>query len=278
MQWRSRLLVLVAPLAAASCSSPPGTAAGESAIAALPRAEIAVPALGLRLSYLHAGDPNGRRVIFVHGTPGDASGWGDFMLAVPPGHEYVAVDRPGFGESGPDGALVSLADQARAIEPLLVKRDGHWPILVGHSLGGPIVARVAADFPGQVEGLVIAAGSLDPSLEAIHWAQPIAATALVSAMLPRSLRNANAELMALKPELEALAPILSGITCPVILVHGTEDRLVPYANIAFIRARMTGTAPETITLQGQNHYLPWNSAPSIAAAIAKVASQSGSPC
>jgi len=64
----------------------------------------------------------------------------------------------------------------------------------------------------------------------------------------------------------------------VVLVHGTKDSLVPYANTDFIRARMVGAGPETMTLQDQNHYLPWNSAPTLAAAIARVASRNGPPC
>ena len=233
--------------------------------------------LGFRVSYLRRGDSRGRRVIFVHGTPGSAQGWADYLLNVPAGTEYIAVDRPGFGQSGPPDAVSSVADQAKAIAPLLVARGGNLPILVGHSLGGPIVAQVAADSPGKVAAVVILAGSLDPGLEQIHWAQPMGEWPGVRSMLPRAIRNANRELMALKPHLEALAPRLAELRCPVVIVHGTEDRLVPYANVPFMTRMMTGTRPQVIELPGRDHFLPWNEAEEVRRAIA-MATEAKQPC
>jgi pimeloyl-ACP methyl ester carboxylesterase len=233
--------------------------------------------LSFRVSYLRRGDSRGRRVIFVHGTPGSARGWADYLLNVPPGYEYVAVDRPGFGQSGPAGAVSSIADQAKALVPLLVKRGEERPILVGHSLGGPIVAQLAADYPRRVAALVILAGSLDPGLEQVHWAQPMGEWPGIRAMLPRAMRNANRELMALKPHLEKLAPRLAEISCPVVIVHGTKDKLVPYANVHFMKRMMTGTQPQLIRLGGRDHFLPWNEAGEVRRAIA-IAADMVQPC
>jgi pimeloyl-ACP methyl ester carboxylesterase len=90
--------------------------------------------------------------------------------------------------------------------------------------------------------------------------QHVGAWAPVSAMLPRVLRNANVELMALKPELEALATLLPRITAKVVIVHGTQDDLVPVANVPFMQAHLTGArCVKTVLLEGRNHFLPWNS-------------------
>ena len=253
-------------LAAVGCA-PPGPVAAEAATNAL-RAEMAVGApLFATLSYLHAGDHQGTRVILVHGTPGSATAWSDYLLSPPPGTEVLALDRPGFGRSGPAGAMPSLADQAAAVLALM-PADGRPVLLLGHSLGGPIVARVAADHPERVAGLVLLAASLDPALEAIHPLQRVGAWGLVKLLLPRMLRNANAELMALQPELQALAKALPRITAKVVIVHGTQDDLVPVANVAFMQAHLTGArCVKTVLLQGQNHFLPWNSAAVVREAI-----------
>lgn len=238
---------------------PTGPAADDQHIAGIERAFYEVPGDPiLRVSYLRAGAPNGRRVIFVHGTPGAADGWADFLLNVPPGLHYIAIDRPGFGATTPDRAEPSLRRQARALAPLLEARNGRWPILVGHSLGGPIIARVAVDQPDRVGGLLILAGSLDPALERVHPMQPVGEWWGVRSALPRRLRNANRELLLLKQELEALAPDLSNIRLPVTIVHGTADTLVPIANVDFMRKRLTAATPLVVQiLPRQSHFLPW---------------------
>lgn len=223
---------------------------------------------GIRMAALRAGDTDGVRVIFIHGTPGSAGAWDDYLADVPSGFEYIAVDRPGFGESGPDNAVTSLERQARAIEPLL---EGESVILVGHSLGGPIAAMLAVMWPDRVHGAVIAAGSLDPSLEDIHFMQPVGEWWGVRHVLPRSIRNSNRELMALEPELNALAARLDRITAPVEIVHGTADNLVPFENVAFMEREMSGAALTVTVLDGQNHFLPWNSRADIEAAIGRIA-------
>ncbi len=253
-------------LAAMGCA-PPGPRTNEAATEALrERITVAAP-LGVDVSLLRAGDRAGPRVILVHGTPGSASAWSDYLLSPPAGAELVALDRPGFGQSGPDAAVPGMDKQAAAVLALLPK-DGRKVVLLGHSLGGPIVARVAADHPDRVHALVLLAASLDPALESIHPMQRVGAWSAVRGMLPRAIRNANAELMALEPQLVALTALLPRITAKVVIVHGTKDDLVPVANVAFMQAHLTGArCVTTVLLEGRNHFLPWNSESDVREAI-----------
>jgi pimeloyl-ACP methyl ester carboxylesterase len=253
-------------LAAIGCA-PPGPRTSEAATDAM-RERIAVAApLNVAVSFLRAGDGTGPRVILVHGTPGTASSWADYLLSPPAGMEVVALDRPGFGQSGPDAAMPGLAEQAAAVFALL-PTDGRKVVLLGHSLGGPIVARVAADHPERVHALVLLAASLDPALEEIHPMQHVGAWAPLRGMLPRAIRNANSELMALEPELIALAALLPRITAKVVIVHGTKDDLVPVANVPFMQTHLSGArCVKTVLLDGRNHFLPWNSEAEVREAI-----------
>jgi pimeloyl-ACP methyl ester carboxylesterase len=225
-----------------------------------------------KISALVAGSSDGQQVIFVHGTPGSAEGWADYLITVPPGFQYVALDRPGFGWSDPDHAVVSMADQAKTVSFLIENHLGHKPILVGHSLGGPIVAWVAATQPDTISGIVIAAGSLDPSQERIHPLQRLGASWPIRTSLPRSVRNANRELIALKTELKNLHPLLRKIRVPVMILHGTEDDLVPYQNVEYMQRNLTGTEKVTLKrLEGFNHFLPWRVKAHIETAIMDLA-------
>ncbi len=213
---------------------------------------------GNALMTFQSGDEDGQPIIFVHRTPGAADNWAYFLHKPRPGFRVIAVDRPGFGETTPGSALPDLSDQAAALHPLLVSLSGRNPILVGHSFGAPVVCQAAVDYPDLVGGLVIVAGSVSPSVEVIYSIQYVGDLPGIRLLLPRSLRNFNHELIPLRHGLEGLAPRLAEITCPVIIIHGTEDRLVPFENVAFMTEHFReGVIRDTIVLEGENHFLPW---------------------
>ena len=222
----------------------------------LERQSIPVGEDGARqLSYLSAGHRSQPRVIFIHGSPGRATGYVSYLHDPVDGHQVIAVDRLGYGESG-GAAVTSLEEQAAAVAPLLVQRDGRWPILVGHSLGGPIACRLAADQPGKVGGLIVAGGALDPGLEEIRWYNRVMATPIVNLTAHEKLRVSNREILATRSELELLAPLLATIRCPIVIVHGTQDSLVPYDNVGFMLDNFSGSQQvKVVTLYGEDHFI-----------------------
>ena len=249
-------------LAAVGCA-PPGPKAPPSATQGMRSSMVVGSPLGAKISFLRAGNSAGPCVVLVHGTPGSAAGWSDYLTTPPAGADVVALDRPGFGASAPGGAVPSLAAQAAAVIALL-PTDRRPVALLGHSLGAPIVAwaaaRLAAEQPERSVAIVMLAGSLDPAQERVHAMQRVGAWTLVQWLLPRVIRNANAELMALKPELEALGKLLPTVKAKVVIVHGTLDDLVPVANVAYMEQHFCGArCISTVLLEGQNHFLPWNS-------------------
>lgn len=224
------------------------------------------------VSFLRAGGPDRPRIIYVHGSPGSATAWADYLTDPVPGHEAIAIDRFGFGNSEPKAPVPSLDEQARAVAPFLVERDGQWPILVGHSLGGTIVCQAAVDYPDKVGGIVILAGALSPDLEKIHWYQRLADFWIVPSLLPTGLVNSNRELMPLKGELETLSSRLGEIVCPIAILHGKRDMLVPVANVDYMREKFREVAIAEVTvLPKENHFLPWTIGPRIRETIAALA-------
>lgn len=224
------------------------------------------------LSWLAAGDRSGARLLMLHGTPGSARGWTPYLQAPPAGFEVLAPDRPGFGLSRPDLAVTGLAAQAEAVAALL-PQDDRPSVVLGHSLGGAVAARLAADYPGRVDALILLAAALDPALERVHPLQQVGRWPVVRALLPRALRNANAELLALRGELQGLARVLGRIRCPVFIVHGTADDLVPPANVAYAQQQLRRAVQVTTRLlPGCNHFLPWNAQAELRRVIAAAGS------
>ena len=219
------------------------------------------------LSYLINGNPSGQRVIFVHGTPGDAAGWVEYLYNTPKDMEFIAVDRPGFGKTRPKRAVVSLDEQAAVLLPLLESGNGKPPILIGHSLGGPIVAAAAANYPDKVGAVIQLASAVDPGLEDVLFIQYIGNTPPISWLLPK-------ELIWLEGELNQLAEKLDRITQPVTIIHATDDSLVPYDNVPYMQKTFINAASlDVIKLEGVDHFLPWNSQPTLMTEIRKLSNR-----
>ena len=112
------------------------------------------------INYLKAGDETLPLVVFVHGSPGSLDAFIDFMAdtALLKRAQLITVDRPGFGASNFGYAEPSLEKQATYLRPILEGNKKHRPIiLVGHSLGGPVIARMAMEYGELIDGLVIVA-------------------------------------------------------------------------------------------------------------------------
>ena len=207
------------------------------------------------LSYLAAGDPAGRRVVFIHGTPGDATDWAPFLGRAPAGQHRLAVDRPGFGQSGPGGPVVALPDQARAIAGLIAI-GGAPAVLVGSSYGGPVALQLAAEHPELVAGVLLVGAAADPERERVEPVQHLAAWRGIARLLPRSLAHANAELLALARELADLAPRLGRIRAPVTILQGLADTLVPPENAGYLASRIGVAARRRVVLvERAGHFL-----------------------
>ncbi|MEM7682322.1 MAG: alpha/beta fold hydrolase [Planctomycetota bacterium] len=255
---------------------PPEMKQASDAVAHLNRQSypVSISDRQLEVRYLATGDPNGPRVLLIHGTPGEAENWGFLLADPPPGVEVVAVDRPGFGQTTPKREVVRLEDQAAALAPLLVDRQGKKTIVVGHSYGGPVAAQLAVDYPDRVGGLVMAAAALDPDLERILWYQHVGEW--LSWAIPDDLKHTNREIFALEDELRGLAPRLAEITTPIEIIHGTDDELVPYENVPYMSAGFTGPERLRVTrLEGANHFLPWLHTPALREAIDRLLESPG---
>jgi pimeloyl-ACP methyl ester carboxylesterase len=100
--------------------------------------------------------------VFVHGWTCDSSSWGGQVPAFSDDHRVITLDLPGHGqsESPPDGKF-SMDLFARAVEAVRAEADADRIVLVGHSMGAPVIREYAHSYPDRVAGLVAVDGPLD---------------------------------------------------------------------------------------------------------------------
>lgn len=211
------------------------------------------------IHYVAAGDRGKPLVIFVHGSPGS---WDAFIQFLGNGRlleqaRLVSMDRPGFGKSGRNQHEPSMAKQARALEAIIDHEGADGAVLVGHSLGGPVIARAAMDFPEKVKGLILVAPSIDPQLEKTKWYQYPAQWMVFSWFIPKVLLTTNREILPLKGELEAMLPLWSRVQMPVTVIQGGKDRLVPPGNADFADRVLPHNPPQQVRVAEMNHFVPW---------------------
>ena len=212
------------------------------------------------MHYTFTGSDSLPLVLFVHGAPGSSSQMLGYLADanLTKVAQVAVADRPGYGYSGFGSAERSLEKQALALKPILEKHGSGRAILVGHSFGGPVIARAAMDFPELVGGLVIVAGSIDPELEPDYWWQKPLDWPAIRWMVPPAFRVSNQEILPVKSELEKMLPLWSHVTCPVTVIQGMNDNLVDPGNAAFASNMLTNNRHVLIdTIQNDGHFIMW---------------------
>lgn len=121
---------------------------------------------GVRLSVREWGEPAGRPLLFWHPLGTVTSGAWLTELApvlVREGWHPVAPDGPGFGASEPVPAEQMGLDRLAGLMWGVADQLGlHQPVVMGHSWGGVVALRAAAERPADVSALVLLdSGHLD---------------------------------------------------------------------------------------------------------------------
>jgi pimeloyl-ACP methyl ester carboxylesterase len=199
-------------------------------------------------------------LVFIHGSPGSWMNYMKFMWdsSIRKKFRIVAIDRPGFGYSD-FGKAIHLQEQCALIMPVLQKLKTKQPMfLVGHSMGGPVLVKLAADNSSLFEKIVIIAGSIDVNQEKTETWRKIMANRPLYWCLPGAFGPSNTEILYLKKDLIPLQDDFKKITCHVLFVHGDKDTWVPIENIDYGKKMMIhAKSIAADTLFGAGHNIPW---------------------
>lgn len=118
--------------------------------------------------------------VFLHGLTFDHRMWEPVIAALPAGSRAIALDLPGHGGS-PLPAVRGLAAVVEVVHKAVTDTGFAEPIVVGHSIGGPLASIYASTYPAagvvsveapiRVEPFVAGLRALRPQLEGPGFAQ-----------------------------------------------------------------------------------------------------------
>lgn len=205
------------------------------------------------LRYLEAG--SGPPLVLVHGLGSSAmQDWG--RLVAPLGRRFhvYALDLPGFGRSERPDVPYGIPLQVEAVRAFMATVGVSRARVVGNSMGGWIVARLAAEHPELVERLVVVAPAgmrpqdtapipaelllprdeegLRQLVAVVRHRAPPLPSFLARDILARKLRDewiVRRTLESIREGRDWLDGTLAPATMPVLIVWGKQDRLIPAA-------------------------------------------------
>lgn len=93
-------------------------------------------------------------LVFVHGWSCDKSYWSNQVRAFSPKYKVVTIDLAGHGESGLERSDYTLQSFSEDVAAVVNKLGLKKIIIIGHSMGGPVIIEAAIRLKGKVIGLI----------------------------------------------------------------------------------------------------------------------------
>ncbi len=138
--------------------------------------QITPPAVRIRWAGL-SGRPHGRPgaagrpIVLLHGLTFDHRMWGPVLDALPDDQPAIAFDLPGHGASSSLQAR-GLAAVAEAVHEAVEEAGLESPVVVGHSIGGPLAAIYASTYGASAVVSIEAPLRVETFAEALRAAGP----------------------------------------------------------------------------------------------------------
>jgi len=100
-----------------------------------------------------------KTVILVHGWTCDSTSWSEQVPALSKDYRVVTLDLPGHGMSdSPKNGIFSMDLFARAVESVRAESKADRVVLVGHSMGTPVIVQYARMYRQHTAALVFVDG------------------------------------------------------------------------------------------------------------------------
>jgi pimeloyl-ACP methyl ester carboxylesterase len=223
---------------------------------------------GARLYVMVAGDPRREPLVLLQGLGGDVSGWRRNVPHLAAELFVVAYDHRGNGRSDttetPTSMSTYVEDCVAVMDELRLRRVH----LYGQSFGGAVALELALTYPDRVRSAVLAATSPGarhaiPSTARVPkdrpWLQrysPAYAEAHPDLVREDLGLEGRRSPLGERRQWEAMRDWdafdrLTEVAVPVLVLHGSEDRLMHPDNARLLSSRIPGA--ELVILEGAGH-------------------------
>ncbi len=243
------------------------------------------------MTHVHSADADvwweasgrGTPVLLINGLSSPSAAWFRLVPLLRDHHTVLTLDNPGTGQTSMSpGAEFTMTTMSNAAAAVIEAAGGAPAHLLGISMGGLIAQDLALERPELIASLVLVsthagaphmttdqetldvvtrAGELPPEERTQLLASMAFASATpqervdedlaVRAAHPTTPEGYQAQLAA-TGTWERLAD-LTRITCPTLVLHGAEDRMVSVANAKQLAAHIPDA--QLVILEGAGHQL-----------------------
>lgn len=227
---------------------------------------------GVRVYYEVAGA--GKPVLLLHGWGARAAAMRPVLDVLQADHAVYALDFPGFGQSALPPTPWGVGEYCRVVVELLEKHEVGRAAVIGHSFGGRVGIKLAAEHPELVEKLVLVdSAGIRPAPSARQRLLGPAVRGgkvLLGALSRVGLgepverlareRLGSADYRAAGPLRETfirvvsedLRPLLPRIKAPTLLIWGERDEETPVADARTMEREIPDAG--LVILEGAGHF------------------------
>lgn len=248
------------------------------------------PLTSLKINFKRSGSGAGhKQILILHGWGSSVKSWAKVQNDLADyGFEVIVPDMPGFGESDPPPAPWNGEAYLNWLLGFIESQKLKTPInVVGHSFGGGLAIKLAVEYPGLVDNLILLGAARMGRKRKFRkkMLNIVAKAGRIIAFLPgfelirkgfykfvvgsrdyeKTTGNMRETIKIILKE--NLSPQVHKIKAPTMIIWGDRDRATPIEDAYFINREIKGSSLEIIT--GYGHALNIECPEKIAKIISK---------
>lgn len=198
-------------------------------------------------------------LVFIHGAPGSSSAFLSIFKnkEVLSNYNVMVPDRPGYGFTD-YGNYNDIGKQAAFLTYLLSRYSDSMPfVLIGHSYGAPIAAKLAMENNARVKGVVMVGGAINLFDEKYFFMGKLAYWPATRWLFSKAIQVSADEKYDHENQLKQIQNDWKNIKTPILLIHGDKDWLVPFKNTEFAVKNIESKYLKIYRWENESHFIPF---------------------